>query len=225
LIDNRLQFRKGIGSQDTALSDDSFEFKLNETFLFDCLRFTSRIEGARLAGLVSTALAQNGTNGANGSPPIDVYIYPNYRICLGPCTLEVGPLASNLADLTVDAAICNDGFTNQSTLTNARLKIVSVKLCVGTVTFNPLSSGTDILDYGTVSNSNCAVPSVATNRFRFRAATSYLPQQSETMVCIYFYIELYRNLTEKIGERNLGIRAQVVRRVPEIAAIMPPENN
>jgi len=230
LIDNRLQFKKGIGSKDTVLSDDFFEFKLNETFLFDCLRFTSRIERLALAGMVGTAFATNGANGINGDPPIDIYTYPNYRVCMGPCTLEVGPAATNLAELTIDAAICNDGFTNLSTLTNARVKIVSVKLCVSAVTFSPMSSGgafLDNFDYGNVGINNCAPPSVPTNRFKFRATTSYLPQPSETMVCIYFYVEIYRNLVDKIGERNLGIRAQVVRRTNSsniVAAGMRPGN-
>lgn len=217
--DNRVQFKSSEPGQ-TILSDDFFEFKLSENYLLDCVGFDGKIERALLAGFVSNAYAQGGSAATLG---IDMYVYPNFRVCLGEATLTVGPTAATAAVLTIDVALCN---SSASVLDDARVTIEpgSVKTCSATsptfITLTPGGIPMNSFDYGDVGANQCGEPA-DTNpvppgtefiRYQF-SATPLLPAATVETMCIYLGVKIFRgDPAVLVGERNMGIRARVNRR-------------
>lgn len=225
LPDNRLSF-PAINPRDTVLSRDTFTVQLSEDYSLPCVSLVGTVVSAAQAGFIAEAFAAEGE-----TVTIDLFVFSNYRVSLGICTLVQGANSEEPDIFTINLALCN---SSRTPLNNVRIAIAdtSIHACDSPQPFTTVIEGgkpLDKLSLGTVGSSQCAHPFDATPTvpLQFKYAVQALvppppPQTADTTRCIYFSVRILtvQGTTEKLkAEFNMGVKARQGFRAIEEAAV------
>lgn len=225
LIDNRVHFN-ALKSGESALSEDTFEFKMPRRFPMACVTFHGKTAGAKRAGLIGAAFA--------GIPEHDIDVAlpvaPNFHVCVVACALTDNVNAPDI--LTMELKLCNaslkpDAATAGDVLSDAAVTIhaITIKACQNYIVRAPAETITAIppaantAAYGTVAAGTCT----ASGTFTFEVPSSWaqsVPLTPNPTLCIHFTAEIFSNASSlsktSEGFAFVGVSASVMRVTPEV---------
>jgi hypothetical protein len=207
LIDKTVNFAR-IDTGQTVLSTDPFEFELRATANLDQLSFEGEIEDAE-----TTDGDPAKPEDDNPTVPISIYVYPNFQICAGACTVQQGADSTAPDILAINLSLCNNA---ASTLSNVRIEVdaSTIKACRAPQdsfkVVNEQGIQMDSHIYGDIPANNCKGPFIPTRLFKF-SAPALMPAGSDSTMCFSFGVRIWQGILPPVL-RTVGIKAKLLRR-------------
>jgi hypothetical protein len=227
LIDNRLHFNR-IEPGQSALSEDTFEFKMPRRFISPSVIFHGGVKNIKQAGLIAKAFAAP-------LPECDItVILPvalNYRVCVISATLQDNDNTAGASDiLSLNLMLCNASLKPNATtagpvLSDASLTIraIVLKACREYVVAAPPEAIAPVANnvlYGTVAAGACNNPISSFSFVVPPAWAAAVPQVQNPTLCLHFTAEIYSNSSSSEAARTpegavfVGVNARVNRPTP-----------
>jgi hypothetical protein len=155
--------------------------------------------------------------------PADVVITypvaPNYRVCVGACTLEANVEAPDV--LTIELKLCNGSVSGGPTLSNPLVEIVDLTLraCKPLAPTEPPEIITPVqnnLQYSTVGPGACSDPSSPLiTTFKFNVPPTWESSATGDDICVHFTANIYSDpLRVWQATAYVGVKATVLLPIP-----------
>ncbi|MFQ5823753.1 MAG: hypothetical protein ACE5JB_06840 [bacterium] len=211
MIKNRISF-SSIDTGQTRISNKPFEFKLDTSFVSECVVFKGKIENVVQAGLIAKSFAETTSDAEDDEILISLSVITNYRACLVNSILQEEPVV-NSGDpnrdyiLEIELMLCNA--SAQINKPSLKIDSSSIKICdLPDTTFNVMYENDifgnkvrmDSIYYSNnLQEKQCKKPNDprgidTIGKFKFKTSMPHLAQ-TETKKCVYFTVEIYEEKT------------------------------